>query len=172
MNHSDDNHGCDACQAFTDRRTFVKHAGLAALSALVMAGMPVELAARMRPSLITALHRGDSNPTYPIPAQDGVQIDEDNQVILVRWKSEVYAFNLSCPHQRAALRWHDSNDQFECPKHHSKYQPDGTYISGRATRSMDRFSLTRTGDNVTVDVNAMHKADVDPAGWKAAAIAV
>jgi nitrite reductase/ring-hydroxylating ferredoxin subunit len=110
------------------------------------------------------------NPSYPIPAADGVQIDRDQEVILVRWQGAVYAFNLSCPHQRTALRWNEGDSQFQCPKHHSKYRPDGTFVSGRATRGMDRFSVSRSGDEVVVDVGAMHKEDQDEAGWTAAVV--
>jgi Rieske Fe-S protein len=99
-----------------------------------------------------------------------VQIDRENEVILVRWEGAIYAFNLSCPHQHTALRWRDGDSQFQCPKHHSKYRPDGTFISGRATRGMDRFNLTRSGDELTVDVDSMHKQDEDRAGWDAAAL--
>jgi Rieske Fe-S protein len=99
-----------------------------------------------------------------------VQIDRDNQVILVRWQGAIYAFNLSCPHQNTALRWNQGDSQFQCPKHHSKYTPDGTFLSGRATRSMDRFTITRSGDEIVVDVDAMHKQDADPTGWAASVL--
>ena len=156
---------CERCPLARDRRDFVKHAGLAALGALVMVGIPPGLAASIVPTAMSPRRRVGSNPSYPIPAQDGVQIDKENQVILVRWKNVVYAFNLSCPHQNTALRWHQDDGEFQCPKHHSKYQPDGTFISGRATRNMDRFSVTRSDNEVVVDVGAMHKSDADPAGW-------
>lgn len=161
---------CEQCPLAEERRTFLKHAGLAALGALIMVGMPPALAASMVPTATSPRRRVGRNPSYPIPAQDGVQIDKDNQVILVRWKNSVYAFNLSCPHQNTALHWHQDDAQFQCPKHHSKYQPDGTFISGRATRNMDRFSVVRSGNEVVVNVDAMHKSDADPAGWGASAI--
>jgi Rieske Fe-S protein len=101
-----------------------------------------------------------------------VQIDKDNQVILVRWEDHIYAFNLSCPHQNTALRWSSGDSQFQCPKHHSKYRPDGGFISGRATRAMDRFTLSRTGNEIVVNIGAMHKDDVDHAGWAAAVVAL
>ena len=99
-----------------------------------------------------------------------MQIDREQEVILVRWQGAVYAFNLSCPHQRTALRWNGGDAQFQCPKHHSKYRPDGTFVSGRATRGMDRFSISRSGDEIVVDVDAMHKEDKDQAGWDAAVV--
>ena len=64
------------------------------------------------------------NPSYPTRA-DGVQIDRAQEVILVRWQSAVYAFNLSCPHQHTALRWNQGDGQFQCPKHHSNTGPTG-----------------------------------------------
>lgn len=161
---------CPGCPLATDRRAFLRHAGLATMGALVMVGIPPGLAATTRPVRAIPRKRRDANPIYPIPAQDGVQIDHVNDVILVRWKNAVYAFNLSCPHQNTALHWNPGDAQFQCPKHHSKYQPDGTFISGRATRGMDRFSLTRVGNEVVVDVNAMHKNDVDHAGWSDAVL--
>ena len=45
-------------------------------------------------------------------------------------------------------------------------------MSGRATRGMDRFTITRSGDNVVVDVDAMHKEDKDPTGWASAMLKV
>jgi Rieske Fe-S protein len=161
---------CQACALPADRREFLRHLAAMSLGALVAAGMPGELAASIAPVSLVPAGRHGGNPTYPVPSADGVQIDTDNQVILVRWKNHVYAFNLSCPHQNAALRWREGAAQFECPKHHSRYQPDGTFISGRATRAMDRFSLARSGNEITVDVAAMHKNDADPAAWSASVI--
>jgi len=163
---------CRDCEWTADRREFLRHALLATTGALMAVGLPRALAAEMIPGPLTT--RGDvrGNPSYPIPAQDGVQIDKANQVILVRWKNSVYAFNLSCPHQNTALRWRQDDGRFECPKHHSKYQPDGTFISGRATRAMDRFSISRSGNDVIVNVGAMHKDDADHAGWSTSVVNV
>src|SRR5207253_9283476 len=90
---------------------------------------------------VDALARDGNVVSYAVPAANGAQIDKQNEVILVRWNDEVFAFNLSCPHKRTALRWEPDNSRFQCPKHHSKYQPDGTFISGKATRNMDRFPI-------------------------------
>ena len=45
--------------------------------------------------MIEALARTKKGISYTIPAADGVQIDKDNEVILVRWQNAMYAFNLS-----------------------------------------------------------------------------
>ena len=116
---------------------------------------------------------GRTTVSYPLPATDVTQIDHENDVILVRWQNEVHAFNLSCPHQRTALRWDDADHRFECPKHHSKYEPDGAFISGRATRNMDRFVVRRDASNaIIVDVDNMIRSDQDPAAWAAAGLKV
>ncbi|HEX3274478.1 MAG TPA: Rieske (2Fe-2S) protein [Gemmatimonadales bacterium] len=161
---------CDGCPHDLARRSFLQGIGFLSLAALTGLGAPLHDALALTPRALRAVGRLGGNPAYPIPAQDGVQIDRDQEVILVRWQNAVYAFNLSCPHQRTALRWNQGADQFQCPKHHSKYRPDGVFVSGRATRGMDRFSVVRQGDQVVVDVGAMHKQDADTAGWEAAVL--
>lgn len=129
-------------------------------------------AAALSVSMIDALSRSADTLSYAVPAKDGVQIDKDNEVILVRWQNIVYAFNLSCPHQHTELRWNDSAKQFQCPKHKSKYTPAGSFISGRATRGMDRFAITRQGANVIVDVDKMYEEDENEAEWKASFVSL
>jgi Rieske Fe-S protein len=165
---------CDDCPV-ASRREFLRDAGIAVAG--IAASLGFARAAAALPEHFTiqatrAMARSGDQLTYPIPTADGAQIDRNAQVILVRWQNAVYAFNLSCPHQHTALRWDESDHRFQCPKHHSQYQPDGVFITGRATRGMDRFSVTRVGDKVVVDVNAMHKQDEDPTGWAAAVIKV
>lgn len=111
--------------------------------------------------------------TYPIPATDGAIIDKTNEVILVRWKGTAYAFALSCPHQNTALRWFDDPDsRFQCPKHKSRYQPDGTFISGKATRNMDRFALRKNGKNLVVNLAKLYRNDKQASEWAGAKVAV
>jgi Rieske Fe-S protein len=89
-------------------------------------------------------------------------------VILARWQGSVYAFALACPHQNTALKWLDADQRFQCPKHKSKYRPDGSFIEGRATRGMDRFSLKRDGAGIAVDLGEIHEQDTDASGWASA----
>lgn len=117
-----------------------------------------------------ALRVRGTDVAYPIPAADGATIDKQEQVILVRFQGVVYAFNLSCPHQNTALKWEAADQRFQCPKHKSRYQPDGTFISGRATRGMDRLAIRRDGETVVVNVDLMFEQDKDSAGWTAAKV--
>jgi Rieske Fe-S protein len=123
-------------------------------------------------AFVGALWSRDEEHAYPIPATDGTTIDKDTQVILVRFEQKAYAFNLSCPHQRTALHWLQDQGRFQCPKHKSRYQPDGVFVSGRATRNMDRFAVRRDGATIVVDVDKVFKSDVDAAGWAAAVVAL
>jgi nitrite reductase/ring-hydroxylating ferredoxin subunit len=163
---------CSGCAiAETSRRQFLRDAGLAAAAALALVSAPSRLLAEPL-RLIAAKSTGGTMRTYPVPATDGVSIDKENEVILVRWQNAVYAFALSCPHQNTALRWEEDNKQFQCPKHHSKYRPDGTFIEGRATRGMDRYSITKGATSVTVDIDKIFEQEADEKEWTTAVVHV
>lgn len=169
--------GCEGCGIVQNRRTFLRDSALAALVVSMGAmGVSARKAAAMNVGFVTGKRHesgGTQSVSYPLPPADGAQIDHDNEVILVRWQDAIYAFNLSCPHQRAALRWDDADHRFQCPKHHSKYQPDGEFISGRATRNMDRFTIRRDANNmIVVDVDDMLRSDKELAAWTAATLKV
>jgi Rieske Fe-S protein len=115
---------------------------------------------------------GPDEHAFPVPAADGVTIDRDTQVIVVRFQQRVYVFNLACPHENTALRWKQRDGRFQCPRHESQYQPDGTFMTGRATRNMDRFAIRRNGDSLVVDLNRLYRSDQQPQAWAAASVAV
>lgn len=157
-----------------ETRRQVLQAGCMAAAFAAVALLPRELFAQP----IADIEGSPAGPTgreersYPIPAADGVSIDRVEQVILVRSNSEVFAFNLSCPHQNAAVKWVENDHRFQCTKHDSKYQVNGVYTSGRATRNMDRFPIRRASTNVIVDLQRIIQSDVDQAGWAAAVVKV
>jgi Rieske Fe-S protein len=93
-------------------------------------------------------------------------------VIIVRYRRHACAFNLACPHQNQMLRWLPKEGRFECPKHESKYEPNGTFMNGRATRNVDRLALHVDGSFLVVDVDRMFQSDKDPGGWAAAAVTI
>ena len=141
-----------------NRREFLFCAGLGFLASL--------------PVVVAAGSQAGSERKYPIPPADNVTIDHEVSIIVVRYQNEMYAFNLSCPHQNAAVKWLPKDQRFQCTKHDSKYTPVGVYTSGRATRNMDRLPIRRDGDSVLVDIDRMIQSDKDPAGWAAAAVAL
>lgn len=162
---------CRDCP-LVDRRDFLERATLAVGSALTALGISPRQAKALSVRLGRSLWSRDEEHAYPIPQSDGATIDKENQIILVRFASKVYAFNLSCPHQNTALHWLADEGRFQCPKHKSRYQPDGVFISGRATRNMDRFAVRRDGQLVVVDVDKMYRSDRDAAEWQSAVLAL
>ena len=162
--------GCAGCASGDSRRDFLKQAAMMVTTAV--AGIAAA------PGLAPALPLAAGGPaavdgndlTYPIPPADGATIDRDNGVIVVRYQGRLFAFNLSCPHENAAVRWKPAVGRFECSRHDSRYEPNGTYTSGRATRNMDRFALKRAGDTVVVDVSKLIQSDADKSAWDAAAL--
>jgi len=162
--------GCCGCEDAADRRAFLRDAARAGVALLVALGASPARAGALTFRSVVARHAGLGEVSYPLPADDGVSIDRDNELILVRYDGRAYAFALSCPHQNTALRWLEKDSVFQCPKHKSRYQPDGTFISGRATRGMDRFAIRREGGAVLVDLETLYQQDEDGAGWAAAVV--
>ena len=153
----------------SSRREFIQAIGCFA-GALAAVGVSADALAA--PVAIVDSDQAGAEKIYPIPPADGVSVDRAAQVILVRSNGHVFAFALSCPHQNAAVKWVPQHNQFECTKHDSHYQGDGTHTSGRATRNMDRFPIRKDGNTVRVDIAAVFQSDKDAAGWAAAMVAV
>ena len=158
---------CEGC-GLPGRRAFLRET--AALVTAALAGI-VGFSAELNALPVRSGHAlqvvGDEL-TYPIPTADGATIDRDNEVILVRFKSVIYAFALSCPHQNTTLRWMASDGRFQCPKHKSKYQPDGIFLSGKATRNMDRHPVRKSGKLVSVNLAVLYRSDKNPTEWSQA----
>ena len=163
---------CDGCVDCQSRRSVLGQMSAAALA--VIAG--VELWPGTAHAVPVSEARGAKiSPTersYPLPAADSVAIDRDEQVIVVRFQKHAFVFNLACPHENTALRWKESLGHFQCPRHGSEYQPDGAFISGRATRNMDRFAVRRSGDTVVADLNRLYRSDQQTQDWASAVLAL
>jgi nitrite reductase/ring-hydroxylating ferredoxin subunit len=162
----------DDCRVSCEsRRLFLSQLSGVVLAA--MAGGDAAAVAEFYPvTEVAAIEVGAYQATFPLPAADGLTIDKKTQVIIVRLQGKVIAFNLSCPHENAAVRWKPAVSRFECTKHDSKYSPEGKYIGGRSTRNMDRLAITRDGANVVVDLTKLIKSDAQPAQWAAAMLTV
>lgn len=152
------------------RRSFLRASTCIGGAIAAVALLPADLRA-------LPIHMIDGTPVgsgaeraFPMPAADSVNIDREISMILVRAQGHVYAFALSCPHEHAAVKWVDKEGRFACTKHDSKYLPDGKYISGRATRNMDRFPIRKEGGTVILNLDAVYRSDLDAAGWAAAEV--
>jgi Rieske Fe-S protein len=144
---------CAGCDRHANRRDFLR--GFAGLAVMLMPGRRRMMSREVE---------------YPVPANDGAIIDRQNDVIVVRYRDECFAFALSCPHQNTALKWLPADNRFQCPKHKSKYSPDGVFLSGRATRNMDRLPIRRVDSRLLVDVDRVYESNKHAAGWAAARV--
>jgi nitrite reductase/ring-hydroxylating ferredoxin subunit len=167
------NPDCERCPLI-GRRDFLRDAGWSVAAAAILSALgAVPASAAAAPvSFVSPSRVGDEEKSYPIPAADGTQIDKSNGTIVTRWQDKIYVYSLACPHQNTALRWYEKDSRFECPKHHSRFQPDGEYIedSGRATRGLDRFAVRKDGANVVANFDRLYRQDDNPAEWNAAFI--
>ena len=158
---------CPVAEA-VERRTFLQEVATKTIGILIALGAGAAEAKALPVRFASAVLVNGDEHGYPIPAADGAVIDREESVIIMRWQGVAYAFSLACPHQNTALKWEPENSRFQCPKHHSKYRPDGTFIEGRATRGMDRFAVRRDGDKLMVDLDKLYRQNEDAAEWKAA----
>jgi Rieske Fe-S protein len=161
---------CRGCAGATSRREAIGRMSAAALAAMVGVELWKGTAEAVPVVEGGGAQTGPAEHSYPLPAADGVTIDRETQVIVVRFQQQAYVFNLACPHENTALRWRQQDGRFQCPRHESKYKPDGTFVEGRATRNMDRFALKRVGDNLVVDLNRLYRSDQQPQDWAAASV--
>lgn len=154
----------------SNRREFLQTAGCFGLAFALLGLSSAE--ARALPVFTTEGVQSGGERRYPIPGADSVNIDHAAQLIIARFRGQVFVFSLSCPHQNNAVKWLPNDHRFQCTKHDSQYQPDGVHTSGRATRNMDRYVIRCDGDSVVVDLHRWIQSDKDPVGWAAAAITV
>lgn len=159
-----------SCQCQESRREFFRDTTVLLAGVLAGLGVAPDDAPAFPVDWAEPVSVDQQEATYPIPAADSATIDRANQVILVRYQDKIYAFSLACPHENTALRWLAKEGRFQCPRHESKYQPDGVFVSGRATRNMDRLPIRRAGSNVVVDLVNMFRSDKDMAAWDAAVV--
>ena len=152
------------------RRQFLQEGGcFAATLALLGLGSRELLAL---PVGIAVGEGGGQERRYPIPAADGVNIDRKASLIVVRFQGRMFAFALSCPHQNAAVKWLAKDQRFQCTKHDSEYRPNGIYVTGHATRNLDRFPVRREADMLVVDMTRVYHSDADAGAWAGAAVSV
>lgn len=159
-----------SCYFFVDRRAFLRATALGVLGALAGEAAFPELARSLGTARPTRAGRAELR--YTLPAGDGVDVDETNEVILVRWQGRGYAFSTKCPHRGGRLEWRAAESRVYCPKHKARFRADGAHDSGRSSRDLDRYDIRREGTSLVVRLDSLHRADTDPAGWAAAVVAL
>lgn len=62
----------------------------------------------------------------------------------------IRAFSQVCPHQGCSDAWAYSNQRFTCQCHNSVFENTGARVSGPATADLTEYSVSRSGDMLTV----------------------
>jgi nitrite reductase/ring-hydroxylating ferredoxin subunit len=160
----------------TSRRAFLRDAALAASATLAMVSIAKPAMAFVQSvSGIEPTSMADTplrERAYAIPMSDGVSVDAGNEVILARWENRVYAFSLKCPHKGARLEWRGAEERVFCPKHKARFLGDGTHVSGRGSRDLDRFAIRRTADGIVVSLDRIYRRDTQLNEWTRAAVSL
>ena len=68
------------------------------------------------------------------------------------------------------MSWIARDGRFQCSKHDSRYTPEGTYTSGRATRNLDRFPVRREQNEIVVTTDRVYRSDQDLGSWTSAGV--
>jgi cytochrome b6-f complex iron-sulfur subunit len=67
-----------------------------------------------------------------------------------------------CVHLGCTVPFRDDCDSFKCPCHGSHYNVDGEYLDGPAPRSLDRFAMSFSGEDVVVSTGTLNMSVPHP----------
>ena len=67
-----------------------------------------------------------------------------------------------CVHLGCTVPFRDDCSSFKCPCHGSHYNVDGEYLDGPAPRSLDRFKMSLSGNNVVVSTGTLVNTVLHP----------
>jgi len=163
---------CGDCPIATNRRRFLRDAAFTAVATLVATGLRPNAALANLVTGIVPVRKAGPLMNYAVPSTDAVMVDDENDVIITRYRGKVYAFSRRCPHKGARLVWHESEDRLFCPKHKARFTAGGDHASGRRSRNLDRYGLRQQGREIVVDTDTVYREDDDPQAWRSAVIAV
>jgi len=148
-----------------DRRSFLKHAGIAvgALAVIELGGVGF---AYLQPrvaegdfgSVITAGTVDDFPPGSVTHIANGrfylTRLDDGGFI----------ALHQRCTHLGCSVPWDQSAQQFICPCHNSQFDDVGSVLNPPAPRPLDRFAVTIESGMVKVDTGSAIARDAfDPA---------
>ena len=67
-----------------------------------------------------------------------------------------------CVHLGCTVPFRNDCDSFKCPCHGSHYNVDGEYLDGPAPRSLDRFAMSFSGEDVVVSTGTLNNSVPHP----------
>jgi cytochrome b6-f complex iron-sulfur subunit len=106
------------------------------------------------------------------PASAGTQFllhasDLSDQVAAENWVKDPdgsywIALYQRCVHLGCTVPFRDDCVSFKCPCHGSHYNVDGEFLDGPAPRSLDRFAMHLSGQDVVVDTGTLNQSVPHP----------
>lgn len=138
-----------------DRRAFMTYMGLGLLADC----LPVAIAASASPKFELAKARTDGfvavGTVNELRTKGVIKAPQfpGKPLLIIRHPqnpSRVIAVSSTCTHKGCEVDWKAKNNQFACPCHGAKFNPDGNAIKGPATRALTSFKTKIEGNTVLV----------------------
>lgn len=60
------------------------------------------------------------------------------------------AVQVACTHEGTAVNWNSGSGRFVCPNHGANFSASGAVLVGPATKSLKQYTLSITGNTLTV----------------------
>lgn len=110
-----------------------------------------------RPAARTYIMHLDAKTQFLLKGVDlKDQLTSENVVTDPKDGSFWIALYQKCVHLGCTVPFRDNCLSFKCPCHGSHYNVTGEYLDGPAPRSLDRFSLSFSGENVMVNTGSIN----------------
>ncbi len=84
---------------------------------------------------------GSVKEVFPEADGDPIPLNEGKFWLVRTEENQILALYRVCTHLGCLYNWQPSEHKFICPCHGTQYELDGTYITGPAPRSADRFII-------------------------------
>ena len=89
----------------------------------------------------------------PADYPQGVTFDADRRLFVVRQDDDFHVISAVCTHLGCTVQWKPDRKTFDCPCHGSRFEADGTNVSGPAPRPLAWFAVAASPDGY-LEVNA------------------
>jgi Rieske Fe-S protein len=144
---------CDEIVDCSGRREFlIKAAFIAGGLVLTMSGAAAGISAAAEEVTVPI---DDKSPLHRIGGS--MMVDSPaGQIIVVRTGDTTYvAFSAVCTHKRGIVEYDEAKKQFECPKHHSRFDgSNGNVLDGPADDPLPSYQAKGTAASVTVTIGS------------------
>lgn len=71
-------------------------------------------------------------------------------IIVANTSAGYVALDNTCTHQGCSIGYSSANNNFPCPCHGSVFSPTGSVVNGPATVALKSYSVSKTGNTLTI----------------------